>query len=107
MLILVKQVSKASKEAQLVMAWSWVRRDTGAAPNPHPHPNPNPDPHPNPDRHPDPDPDPNPDLVLGEARHGGQHAEAIAREQDDVVRVAAHGGQLGVGDVLQDARCKK
>ena len=31
MLILVKQVSKASKEAQLVMAWSWVRRDTGGS----------------------------------------------------------------------------
>ena len=41
------------------------------------------------------------DLVLGKARHGRQHAEAVAREQDDVVRVAADGGQLGVGDVLQ------
>ena len=40
-------------------------------------------------------------LVLRQARHRRQHAEAVAREQDDVVRMAADSGQLGVGDVLQ------
>ena len=39
-------------------------------------------------------------LLGGEAADGGQDAEGITGEEDDVARVAADAGDLGVGDVL-------
>ena len=39
-------------------------------------------------------------LLLSQPADGRQHAERVAAQHDDVARVAAHAGDLGVGDVL-------
>ena len=39
-------------------------------------------------------------LLGGQAGHGGQHTEGVAAQQDEVLGVAAHAGNLGVVDVV-------
>lgn len=46
-------------------------------------------------------------LLGGEAGDGGKHAEGIAAEQDEILGVRAHTGDVSVGNVLDGVRCAR